>query len=136
MDHNLNTANTRIFPAIRQPEPKIWSRARRYDGKELGTVLETVDQPALGPPRPERGGDSLDIGADRLSGTCLDRFIHAVPGEIDAERGCGMCQGAFDTGVAPVLREKLTRFLLGAAGHHARSDEHQHWTRRGTSAQV
>ena len=28
MDHNLNTANTRIFPAIRQLERKIWSRTR------------------------------------------------------------------------------------------------------------
>src|SRR6266404_367640 len=98
---------------------------RADDGRLAATEHKTVDKSALGPPRSKRGGDSLDTGADRLSGTCVDRFIHAVAGEIDAGRGCGMCQGAFDTGVAPVLRQQ-----------HARFDEHQLRSRRGASAQV
>src|SRR6202008_1079589 len=65
-----------------------------------------------------------------------DRLVHAEAGEIDAERGSGMGQGAFDTGVAPVFRQKLARLPLGTTGHDAGTNKYQHWPRRGTRAQI
>src|SRR6266446_9626414 len=81
---------------------------RADDGRLAAAEHEPVDQLAPGPARAERGGNSLYIGANRLSGTRL------VAAEIDTKRGSGVCQGTFDTGVAPILRQKLADILFGA----------------------
>src|SRR5271169_2259523 len=110
---------------------------RRADNGRLAAAQhEPVDQLPLGPAWAERSGDRLYIGANGLSGTGLDRLVHAIAAEVDAERGSGMCQGALDTGVAPVLRQKLASIPLGTTGHHAGTDKYQHWPRRGTRAQI